>query len=89
MDQFLTINALWACFVLAGLFVVFAAVQMMLETRKIARIEQENAQLRKQISSLRDHQLPSLSQSGLVSARQTTTRRRTDEPPQYLTVHDA
>ena len=68
MEQYVTVDVVWAIAVLVGLLVVVAAIQLRLQTRARASTQRENDDLREQIASLRDHQLPSM--------------RKLREPPQ-------
>jgi beta-lactamase regulating signal transducer with metallopeptidase domain len=55
VEQYVTVDVVWAIAILVGLLVVVAAVQLTLQTRARASTQRENDDLREQISSLRDH----------------------------------
>ena len=60
MEQYLTVDVLWAIAILVGVLVVIAVVQLTLQTRARASTQRENDDLREQISSLRDHCKPAM-----------------------------
>jgi len=60
VEQYVTIDVMWAIAILAGALVVVAAVQLVLQTRARASTQRENDDLREQISSLRDHRAPAM-----------------------------
>jgi len=60
VEQYLTVDVLWAIAILVGVLVVIAVVQLTLQTRARASTQRENDDLREQISSLRDHCKPAM-----------------------------
>ncbi|MBC7378091.1 MAG: hypothetical protein H7346_11765 [Burkholderiaceae bacterium] len=60
MEQYLTVDVLWAIAILVGVLVVIAVVQLTLQTRARASTQRENDDLREQISSLLDHCKPAM-----------------------------